>query len=157
MSCRESAQRMPGPHMSGATLLRIDLALLIERAGAEERANAGREVRAYGEIGLESARHQPGEAVEIEAAPLAREPRVVAVPVLARERRELLAQPALVQSSYVGMEALAEQAEEIVEVERAHARELQLEERGLTRVGIDGNGSGAAPAGRSRAHCSPRW
>src|ERR1700722_8751244 len=76
--------------------------------------------------------------MKVEAAPFPREPFNALVPVAARELGELLTQITVVQGRKGGMATFAKHTEEVVELQTANAGDFQLQQRGLTRVRIDG-------------------
>ena len=96
------------------------------------------EPRAQGQVGLETAGYETGQAMKVEAAPFAREPFDALVPVAAREVGELITQMTAVQRRKRGMAAFTEDAEEVVELQGANAGDFQLEQRGLARIRVDG-------------------
>ena len=72
---------------------------------------------------------------------------LVLVPVGAGERAEFSSQVALVQGGEVSMTAATEDIEEVVEIERAYGRDLQLEQGNLARIHVYGMNRGGRRQG----------
>lgn len=114
------------------------MALLIDRGRIQQREDLPGQLGPQAEIGPEAARDKAGQAVEIEAAVAAAEPFDAAVPVGLGKGREVAAQVLAVELPGVGVEAAAEEGEEIVETEIANAGDLQFQQGILARIGVDG-------------------
>src|SRR6185312_4133167 len=115
---KRPSQRRP-PHLWRDALV-VDRPLLIQRARAKQGADMTRKSRPYRQISLETARHQAGESVKIEAAALAGKPIEALVPIAACEFRQLLAQGMVIQGGERHMATLTKHLEKIVELERPH-------------------------------------
>ena len=116
----------------------VDGALLVERARLQHRLDPIAQLGPHAQVRTEPARHHSGQAEVVERVPrigLA-EPVAVAVPVALRELRQSGAQNVAVQLLESRMAAQTEEQEEIFEVQRADAGELELQQRGLARIGI---------------------
>ena len=115
----------------------VDATLLVEVTRIEQFERRSAQSRLGAEPGSRCARDEPGQSVEIEAAGSAREPVRTRIPPLLGERAQALAQALAVQRIEAGVPATAEDREEIVEVERPDARDLELEQRVLAWIRID--------------------
>jgi len=112
----------------------VDVALVVQGMGSEQRGNACRQAGAYLQIGSERACDDSGQAVIIEAP--APEPVYPPIPEPPGAGRKLGAQGIEIERSKVRMVATAEDREEIVKLQAPDARELELQQGVLAWVGI---------------------
>lgn len=127
----------PAPQV-GADPFPVEAALFLDISGGEQVGNAGGQLGAMPEPGAEAPGHQAGQAVVVEAALLAGEPVGALVPELAGEIGQLGAQFFLVNEGKALVIAVAEEGEEVVEIQAADGRQFQFEQGVLAWVGIHG-------------------